>query len=58
MKNGQMFDKMNGKILVSSGELGMLHPYMKMFLRRLWPWKSVKIISSLSLAKLWIICFV
>ena len=49
MKYGQMFDNMNGKIRVSSGELGTLHPYMKMFLRRLCPWKSVKMSSSLSL---------
>ena len=35
MKNGLRFDSINGNIRVSSGEEGMLHPYMKMFFRLL-----------------------
>ena len=49
MKNGQMLDRMKGKMRVSSGADGMLHPYMKMFLRRLCPWKSQNIDNSRSL---------
>ena len=58
MKNGQILDRMNGKMRESSGDAGILQPYMNMFFLRECPWKSVKSINSRSLANAWIICLV
>lgn len=50
-KKSQSFDRIYGNTLVECGASLMLFPYMNIFFRREWPWKSQNNTISLSFIK-------